>query len=410
MSTAKPKHLLVSSEFRNRQLYPRSDAWVLNLDSQGSDKASSIDPVCLACPVLTWRQFSTAMVSLTNSRQILEGQRTRLSVSASEFATAEAALEDFYIGTNFVTPLATYRVLSSTKVAPTTQLITIAGVPDQAEYAGPLLLQDTWIPTQNWIRAPTRLDLSKLPVLYNQTRQLGVRVLECTADRRLVLEVPVQTWAVTDTIGLRGEAPASPVYTVVGSGTSVVLLDRPLARENIGDWLRVLSVGLLESQVPKARIIGLQGMGVLVYPTLPVAVGDQVELLRYTYDNANSLSLRAARGTPVKLRLKSFQLHSPERPRCLRLGLSTLNDTQPAIFDNNPLGGPRSTWILEYDEAKDHYNIMAGAETTVSAETSTPLQITLSTLSGQVHTRLQDTEAPAPALHEANYTLLLEML
>lgn len=406
----KAKHLLISSQFRNRQLYPRADEWILELDTQGTSKFTSVDPVCLSCPLLTWRQFNTTVVSLTNVWQNGPEETTRLSISAAIFAAAEASIKDFFVGANFITPEASYRVMTSERVAPSTILISVSGKITEAELtAGPLSIQDTWIPTQNWIRAPTYLDFGGATILYNQSQGLFVRILEITKDRRLILEAPITLWSVSDTIGIRSEMPSLP-YTIVGINQSTLTLNTPLQNENVGDWLRILRVGLTEEDTPKARIVSVNNLGqAVIYPNFLPAVGEQVELLRYSYDNAFSNDLRAARGEPARLRLIHFYLHGPQRPKLLRLGLGTLNDSQPAFFANNPLMNPRGTWLLEYNAANEGYEIVAGQGTVVVVDTAAPLLITLVTLTGEPYTKIVDRKSPSPTLLEPNYILMLEM-
>lgn len=421
-----------TSNYRDRNLYPSCGNFSIE-SGIPIPKSYALDPVCLSAPIISWKPgFSLSATITALSATDVENLELFLTFGAPpplQVMTLDFLAGCIIVGTAVLS--LNYRILSSVTVSSTivrvtvpTGVFSIGTVVNVVDYT-------TFSPLN--VRAPTRIDLGKYAILYNETKNQSVNITSCNLSTRR-LEITPSTvlagWVLTDQLNIRDEIPQA-TNTILSSTTTTVTLNLPAPPPfSIGSWLRLRLADY--SVVPSTdswtrQIVNVVGQTVTFFPQLTVAPTGTVEFLPFSYDNYNpsqgydhDLTKRYYNVTLEALIIPNVKIYNGNLRSIPYLMVEINNNQSPTanknlINSNNPYV-THSVWVAKLDptSTRDDYVRFIATDTRqlsqrILIDVKEPLNFVVKLPGGQVFTPLQsDTRQPNRTISDLNISVIID--
>ena len=321
------RYIEIDSNYRNRNEWPLpSDFEILISQSGRKGKNDAVDPVSDSAPIYAWTSnrmdpTSTTLtitgvvdsISLQNNIAGTTSTKNIILTSSTDRFQHET---DYYINLMLLdTTINVRRRITSYKYLGTDNIGN-----DRAMVSVLPAFPDTFIPGNDWeISDPTDISNTSFPlfyipagknginsyynyILYNET-QNDYRIINSYNNSTHIATVntstsPVTGWATGDNYCIRKQLPLAitGVNAVASTTSSIVLLSGPSV-DNIynNNFIRIRASiygnGINNPETEVRRILSYDSttLTVTVYPPFsqPLVVGNQVEILDFSYDNMN---------------------------------------------------------------------------------------------------------------------------
>lgn len=281
------------SRFRNRNLYPHCGQFEIKIQQKANDRLTAMDPVCLSCPVFSWKGGFTLNGTVTNSSVVNE-KYSEFFVSIPGLAIQYKFL-NFLAGCTLSLPTQNLRIISSTFIK--NDILKLNCYPNVNITVGQaIVITDYTDFNLLSVRAPTNFDFGKYKYLFNETLNKYLTITHCDLETRELyfVESVAAGWLPTHNLNIRNELPC--LITTISSVTtnSIIVLPVALDPNNLGFWIRIrlADYETIDQTTSWSRqIVEINNNSITLFPPLSVLpiIGSTVEILPFSYDNQHPM-------------------------------------------------------------------------------------------------------------------------
>ena len=282
----------INSEYRNRNLYPDCGNFIIETTQYQNTKFSAVDPVCNSMPIFSWVPNLNYSGTIQNNSNI-NSEFTELFISFAS-VQLQASVIDFLAGCILNSATLNLKILKSKQLGPLLFQIICPKVSQIILAQAVTVLDYTTFNPVN-IRVPTNIDFGQYNILYNETRNDFVKIINCNLkNRNLKVEnKDLSLWSTSDNLNIRNDIPLGTV-TILGSTSTVLTLSASLSNENVFNWVRLRLPSYATSVFTDSwsrRIISINANQITISPALTIlpAIASVIEIMNFSYDNAYPL-------------------------------------------------------------------------------------------------------------------------
>lgn len=416
--------------FRDRNKFPTCGKFEVKISQTANNKRSALDPVCESSPMISWKGGFVLNGTITSS-SVLNEDLSEYIINIPGL-NAQFLINNFLSGCLLAYGTFSLRIIESSKIDSTT--LKILCFPNISLSIGSAVtITDYTDFSTMQVRAPTNFDFGKFKILYNENLNQFLDVINCDmSTRRLTFKQnSAPGWLPTHNLNLRDSFPAQ-LLTVVSSTSTTITLSTTLdPYVNIGDWLRIRHPDYaIQPETWSVQIVNIIGNTVTIFPTLttPPIMGDTLELLPFSYDNAFPMQyFETYKMTEFKVKLESLSI--PNVPILnsnlttepyLYVSLYNVDTTyslKNLINTNNPYV-PDAMWIAKLDPVTLKEKKLRFITTNVDQlpqkivmDMKIPQILEIKTTNGEIFQTLQpDTKQPSPTWPELNLSAVFSFL
>lgn len=303
----------LTSQYRNRNRNQKQGKFAVFPNGPVQNKANALDPVSLAAPSRMFRAgFSFAGTVVSASAHEHQDKST---IVLSTVLDEQSQTDNFLCGcilSSPTDPLLLSRITKSKAIGPTELLINVRGFPI-FQVGQIVTISDYTSFNPLYVRAPGWEDLAGfLGIIYNETLEQSLKIKAMDIDTRELTfeETSAVGWSTAHQLTLRSAVPTT-VVQVTGQVGNVLTTNIPLGQDNVGDWLRLRLVNYQTDDPDLSwtrKIIAVVGNQVTLFPMPPLTlVGSMLELLAFSYDNAQAVTVNDQSSTMIwEARLESL--------------------------------------------------------------------------------------------------------
>ncbi len=345
----------LTSEYRNRVRYPHQGKFALEMNTE-YHKRNALDPVCLSTPVRSWQPGFVVTGTLLAASAHENSNRTTLIIAS--VLDEQSQRPDFLCGCivgSAADPTLMQRVMRSSSISPTELLLQVDGSPT-VSLGQTLTVSDYTAFVPLYVRAPGWEDLGRSSVLYNETldQSLVITGMELDSRRLSFQETSAPGWLLTHQLNIRQALPRA-VLTLVSQVGNVLTFSQPFDEGNIGDWLRLRLTSYQTQPLAASwlrKIIAVSGnQATVATAPPPTAPGSEIELLEFSYDNAQAIKTNDQSMTMVwDVRLESLIIPNTEIMWSSIRSLPHLVvglQNQMAVISNKSIINSNNPWVQQ---------------------------------------------------------------
>lgn len=282
----------INSEFRNRNLYPNCGDFVVETNNYQNSKTSAVDPVCNSMPIFSWvPNFNETGTIQTNSNINLEFTEFFILFNSIQ---VQSSIRDFLTGCILKSNTLNLKILRSKQIGPLLFQIICPKI-NSITIGETVTISDFTSFSNVIVRAPTNIDFGQYTILYNETRNDHVKIINCNLKTRIlnIENKDLSTWTINDNLNIRNDLPLGLVNIVATTQNSFTISVN-LAKTNEFNWVRLRLANYSSSLLTDTwarRIISINGNVITFSPSLTVlpAINSLLEVLNFSYDNAYPL-------------------------------------------------------------------------------------------------------------------------
>ncbi len=294
----------LTSQFRNRIKNPKQGRFAVMPNGPVQNKANALDPVSLAAPThMFMAGFSYAATVLSATAHESDKLTTIvLSIALDE----QSQVENFLVGcilSSAADVTLMSRIEKSKAIGPTELSITVNHFP-LLQVGQAVVITDYTSFAPLYVRAPGWEDVGQMHYLYNETLDEALTIIGMDIVTRELKfkETSAAGWNTTQQLTIRSAFPLVVVQLTAQTG-NVLTITQPLGQDNVGDWIR-LRLANYQTSNPNLswmrKIIGVVGNQITLFPAPPATVlGSFLELLAFSYDNAQAISVNDQSSTMI---------------------------------------------------------------------------------------------------------------
>lgn len=354
----------LSSEFRNRNRFPRQGKFALDLNPPTLPKTNALDPVCFAMPIRSWQPGTNLNGTILNVSAHETPNQTSIMVQCT--LDAQGQQPDFFTGcviTSSSDVTLMQRVWRSKAISPTELLIQIKDRPSM-NIGQTIVISDYTSFSPIYVRAPGWEDSGRSTphgnslgtLLYNETLNQTLTITGLDLDTRQLrfVETLAPGWLTSHQLNIRAAVPTI-ITTLTSQSSNVVLLASSLEPQNVGDWLRLRLTNYSTMPISNSwqrKIIAVNGnMITLDFAPPTTAPGSILELLDFGYDNAQGISINDQSMTMIwDVALESLLIPNTEImwgniKSCSHFAVGLSN--QQSVISNKNIINSNNPWLQQ---------------------------------------------------------------
>lgn len=413
------------SRYRNRNIYPSCGEFKVEINTTQKTKYTAIDPVCISCPVLSWRGGFTHNCTVTSYQP---AGKDSVTLVLNFITDDQSKIYDFYAGCELTSTTLNRTIIKTSEyIAVNSIRVTTSTFLSLNDVANPLILSDFTDYSIKHVRAPTNFDIGLHKILYNERLNNFVNILRCDMETRdLAIEGDTTGWLANDNVNVRSEQPLD-IFVVTTSTLTTITLPIFLDEyNNIGDWVRIREPDYSQSReqlVIKRRITQVQGQIITIYPPLqtPLVPGVLCELLSFSYDNTYPVrTYDVVKRSPFKTYLETISIPDIKiRNNSIysnpTLYLAIDNPKSPLsnkyLINSNNINVQDAIWAItkkySTDKKFNAYETQNNPQSLI-LNVDEVLYAKLMTHNGEIFTPLiDDNVSPQPSWEDLNFSLIL---